>query len=657
MFGLSPAALCQLPKLDELAGNWLSGNEIVNPPSVTGTMGALGCSENLTGFRYCAFPPIAQGGEAADLLVDGKPVAAQRFRWYPYQSARSATTVNGLELLSTTTLGAGRPIVLIRLQIKNPTSIPITAQFDLRNDCGFRRCPGVWDWSNRGVNPADGFGHEMLPGAEQIKDTKSDACAWITRLPAGPITLRPGAIKTFDISCTFTEPKIKDLPAQFTAAKTHWEKRWNDAFTPGNHTYSGNLPTLVTANAKLKRVYYLALVTLLAMERTSYAHSRRCFVTVGPEYGTTLEYFWDTALFANVYALLDPVAFKENLNSWLKVDIHHHYAIDYLTGEGVGPWYSPNDYSVFNSFWKFSTTTGDTGFLKANQPHFVDWAEAWKKLVRPGEQLADFGDNDNLLECSPAYVHMVPSLNAAHVGLMRKAALVCPSDQAASLRADADGLARAVLAQYVPGDGVWKTKHRDGTQVANRHVYDYLTIGLSMTPDLSPTMKREMTGFVNRELLADGWIRAMSLSDPNAAVSDRPDHGPKGSYAAWPAMAALTMAKFGQYQDMESLIERCEGATWQGPFPQGFELLQVPGTDHWIPRIALRGCDYNETSGAAFAETVINGLFGIEFDAQGNVVLADAGTPRPVDAYLRNVRTKKGLRQFHCSPNGVVFAR
>jgi hypothetical protein len=174
-----------------------------------------------------------------------------------------------------------------------------------------------------------------------------------------------------------------------------------------------------------------------------------------------------------------------------------------------------------------------------------------------------------------------------------------------------------------------------------------------MTPDLTPTMKREMTAFVDRELKADGWIRAMSLSDPHADVSDRPDHGPKGSYPGWPALAALTMAEFGQYADMESMFELCEPATWQGPFPQGFELLQVPGTDRWIPRIARRECDYNESCGTAFAEAVVRGLFGVEFDIEGRVVLTAPDAPRPVKAELLHVRSNDGLRSFRCGPAGV----
>lgn len=649
---LQSAGICgaQVPSLDSLAGKWLSGSEIVFPPSVTNTTGALGCTENITGFHFCNFPPIAQGGEAADLSVDGKPLVTRRYRWFPYQALREAIAPDGLVFRSTTRLGVSQPSVLIRVEVSNPTKRDIDASLSLKNPTGFRRVPGVWDWSNRGVDPGDGFVHRVGGVEESITDSKSELAVHIASPPAS-IHLAPGESTTFVLTCGFSA----QAPAsnEFGLAKTRWEQRWRDAFTPGNPTYSGNLPTLTSQDQKLKRIYYMAIVTLLGMERTGYPHAARCFVTVGPEYATTLEYFWDTALFGNLYALLDPVNFKRNLDSWKAVDLHHHYAIDYLTGEGVGPWYSPNDYSVFTSMWKYATTTGDKAYLSANSTRMVEMAEAWKKLVRPGETLADFGENDNLLECSPAYINMVPSLNAAHVGLMEKALQLCPASQAAGIEGDIKRLSAAVLHQYVPGDGVWKTKHRDGVEVANRHVYDYLTVGLSMTQFLSPKMKQEMTGFVNRELLADGWIRAMSLSDPNAAVSDRPDHGPKGSYAAWPAMAALTMAKFGQYNDMENLIERCEGATWQGPFPQGFELLQVPGTDRWIPRIAIRGCDYNETSGAAFAETVINGLFGVDFGIDGAIHVTDDHVARPVSARLFNLRTKGGLRSLSCGPFGV----
>lgn len=647
--------LAQVPSLDSLAGKWLSGPEIVFPPSVTNTTGALGCTENLTGFQFCAFPPVAQGGQAAVLLVDGKPLAATSFRWFPYQALRRAT-LDGLEFQSATRLGSKSPDVAIHVGIHNPTNRVIQATLSLANPTGFRKVPGVWDWNNRGVDPNDGFRHDVTTDAETIVDTKSGTQFTVrSQLLHAKVTFAPGQTREFDIDCG-CGPGSRSAKGVFDEAFRGWNARWKAAFGPGNRIYSGNLPTLETADAKLKRTYYMSIVTLLAMERTDFPHAKRCFVTVGPEYGTTLEYFWDTALFANIYSLLDPVNARANLEAWFTVDIHHHYAIDYLTGEGVGPWYAPNDFSVFTTCWKYGTVAGGPAFMHANADRFRAWAEFWKTLVRPGEKLADFGDNDNLLECSPAYVNMVPSLNAAQVGLMRDAASVAAPEKRDALLEDADRLAQAVLAQYVPGDGVWLTKHRDGSTVANRHVYDYLTIGLSMTQDLDAKHRAEMTAFVNRELLADGWIRAMSLSDPHAAESDRPDHGPKGAYPGWPALAGLTMAKFGQFDSMMSLIHRCEAATWQGPYPQGFELLQVPGTDRWIPRIARRGCDYNESCGAAFAETVIAGLFGVEWNIDGTPRLDSKTVPRPVSARLTNLRTRTGLRRVECGPFGVRWA-
>ena len=56
-----------------------------------------------------------------------------------------------------------------------------------------------------------------------------------------------------------------------------------------------------------------------------------------------------------------------------------------------------------------------------------------------------------------------------------------------------------------------------------------------------------MTDFVERELLTDHWMRAQSLSDPAAAKSDRPDHGPMGAFCAWPGETIATFCEFGEF--------------------------------------------------------------------------------------------------------------
>ena len=53
-----------------------------------------------------------------------------------------------------------------------------------------------------------------------------------------------------------------------TAFEAVWKQRWADAFTPGNAHFSGNLPTLETDDAALRRNYYMGALTMLVLERT-----------------------------------------------------------------------------------------------------------------------------------------------------------------------------------------------------------------------------------------------------------------------------------------------------------------------------------------------------------------------------------------------------
>ena len=59
-------------------------------------------------------------------------------------------------------------------------------------------------------------------------------------------------------------------------------------------------------------------------------------------------------------------------------------------------------------------------------------------------------------------------------------------------------MAKAVLALYEPGSGVWCSLHREGARVQMRHCYDFATGGTTMDRDLPPAMKREMVDFVEQ---------------------------------------------------------------------------------------------------------------------------------------------------------------
>ena len=205
---------------------------------------------------------------------------------------------------------------------------------------------------------------------------------------------------------------------------------------------------------------------------------------------------------------------KQHAKLFLSCDPHRGPVYGMDDGHQWDGWYAANDSTIFTFVSEYINTTGDVAFLdekvgdKTVLEHLDTLATNWQKLQRDKSvMLADYGDNQNLLECAPAYVHRVPSFNAANVWMMRTVADMQEqrgnTARAAELRDWADQIAQAVLGMYKPGDGVWYALHRDGERVELRHCYDFVCIGRFMPDDLTPQMKQEMVAFVERELLTD----------------------------------------------------------------------------------------------------------------------------------------------------------
>jgi hypothetical protein len=100
---------------------------------------------------------------------------------------------------------------------------------------------------------------------------------------------------------------------------------------------------------------------------------------------------------------------------------------------------------------------------------------------------------------------------------------------------------------------------------------DYIYVGNALASDLTPTMRKEMTESVKRELFMRDWMRAMSPKDAAAAHSDRPDHGPMGAYDGWIPLTVGAMWRLGFPKDAFEFYCRTEGITKEGPFAQARE--------------------------------------------------------------------------------------
>ena len=622
------------PSLDAMAGDWQPVSAIAHQPEASNFWGGLEADGNVSGFQRLTMAPYAQGGSAFDMTFDGTLLVSQYVRWYPFQIHRLAETASGLRVLSATRTAFEANQVLLTVDITNPTSAPVSTTVSVALDPVVRKYTSGWNWQI--PRPSDQNFKAQLVGTAPsqnllVSDNTGPAVTAVAPSPAPhslsvsgiggtatwTLTLAPGATTTLDIVVAIGDTStgkalvnpsdaaavlsaagtaIASFQNVFAAAETGWSTRWNDAFTPGNGHYSGSLPVIATDHPAIDRLYYVSVLSVLCTERTNlgpafstflgrpaggFTGFDRIYTTGADEFGGTTMFFWDTSYASVVLALLDPAMLKSLTSYFLNQDIHTCYAIDMLSGNRVGNYYSANDLTVSTTTMNYVKLAGDWAYLgtavgsQSVLQHLTGAATYWQSFVQSGQQLADYGAAVNLLEVLPQYTNQVASLNAGNVWLMRQVADLQTrsgnSAEAATLTASAAGLLPHVLALYVAGQGVWNCRHADGTLVAVRTVVDFCIGSNALAGDLSQTQRNEMKTFVRNELLDGDWMRALSLSDSEAPV-DRPDHGSTGAYEAWPALTAQTFARFGDYPSALSQLTTFSGVTDQGPFGQAHQL-------------------------------------------------------------------------------------
>lgn len=686
----SPSSACGggVLSLDALAGDWKRMSSLGNYPAINNFWGALQVTNNLLAVTELTFPPFSQGMNSGKLSLNGQEVAAQESRWYAYQILRRTRTAD-LEFESSVRMVFENCGVLFRLKLKNLTSVaqPVLVSADL--DGFIARYDSGWDFRFPRPQDPNEFAAAVAAGGSSllVRHAKSPARVAFAFAqkpdqlePMGnhgratwKLTLNPGQDRTIDYvmavgnrddeALSLGRKWAAGFSATFEAAKEGWAKRYARAFEPGNNFYSGSLPVLTTPDEAMRRVYYMGVVSRLQLLRTNLPIQPRIVVTAGPQFAVTVTYFWDNTSF--LMSMLDPEMMREQLKRWLTLDIFRWYAQDCLSGEGRGRWYSANNVSVFAMLEGHLRVTGDYRLLDEKAggrtvlEHLKRLATGWKQHVPPGGQLADYGAARNLLECDPTYIHAVASLNAANVGMMRSLSNLLEwkgeAQQAAELRREANKLARAVLRLYVPQEGVWYCRQPDGGRFKVRHVYDFVTVVRWMAEDLSPAMRREMVAFVERELLTEHWMRALSLQDPAAPRSDRPDHGPMGAYDEWPALTLDGLVRLGRGKQALNAFYRFEGVTHEGPYAQAHEIL---GADWDDPvRVASRGAMTTHTMiGSVFAELIISSFFGFQPDWRGNRVLAEPALPPGFQGRLSGLPYRGKLYDLSASPKGVSLS-
>lgn len=663
------ADLAQLPTLDELSSLWLDVSQLVQMPSLHNFHDMAVCTPDLLGMnylpggqlfsgpgprwtRYNTLPPL-------QVTIDGKPAPAELCRWFAYQAMRTRRLGNDMAIATSVRLVFEGRGLMYQIAVTNNGredrnfSMAISMPYDdttitQRQEpvITYRDVPSGYSMAYAFTEKPD----DLEPNDNQL------AIRWAPRVRAGG-----KAEFAFVMAC---DPDPAQAAAEalrlarasleiYRQAYLRWAERWRQAFTPGNPHFSGSLPVLLTTDTRLREIYYRSILTLLTLERTDLAGSDRVFITQGERARGRVS-FWETSLWPTLFALLEPRAMRGQLDLMLQCDPRRGGTIDMATGRQEGRWRATNDYALFRLARGYLAVTGDAPFLArpvGGRPaleRIADLAAGWRGLLaRPGDALADYGTAAGLLECVPTYEHRVASLNGASVWMMRELAALRErrgeAAPAAELRAAADRLAQAVLGLYAPGQGVWNAQDGARRRTAVRHAIDYALVGDCLRTDLSDTMKGEMFEFVKKELMTSQWMRALSLEDPAAERSDRPDNGPLGAADAWPALTATAMAELGEWARAIAFLRQIHSVLGEGPFAQAHELYGPRRFELASSvRIAERGgCLRECASGGAYAEAILTTIFGFRPEWGGEVRLFEPAAGRGFEGELRHVRRGK----------------
>lgn len=673
-----------VPALDDLGTDWLDCGQLAHMPSLHNFHEMAACAPDLVGVNFLPGGQLYKDSgprwfiyntlPLCRMTVDGTAYDSAECRWFAYQSVRRIRTPD-LQVITVNRLVMEDTVILWRVLFRNTGTVAKTIQVKIDTD-GARR--------------------EVMDEIQLVAHSQKFGMTAVYRFPDSPtkstdgqhvewaLELLPGQQREIRFfmraGVQDAEPRhaasVSWFESEWARTKNVWEERWKSAFLPGNGFFSGNAPTLVTDDAAIREIYYRSVLTLLVLLRTN-LWSDRTFITSG-ERAKGIVYYWDTSLFSTLFAMLEPKQMREQIKLFLEQDPHENAVIVFKTERPPSPksvhtpkgWdlrgYAANDLSIFRLTWSYLSVTQDKEFLNEKiadqtvKERLQILATDWKKLLwNPTDKLADYGGAPNLLECVPTYINKVPSFNAANVWMMREYANIMESTgngrEASELRTEAGEMAKAVMTLYEPGKGVWASVHRDGTRVEMRHCYDFATVGRFMAADLPPAVREEMVEFVQRELLMEKWMRAQSMRDVAAANSDRPDHGPMGAYDAWPAVTVDAMCTLGYWKIAIPFLRRTSVAIYEGVYAQAREFYGPRRREYDAPvRIAQReGCMRECTGGGAFAETIINTLFGYTPKLGHQLTLFEPDTPRGFAGELSHVRYGSDLFTIRSGSEGL----
>jgi len=627
---------------------------------VNGHVTFNGWLEDVAQIKGFFAPPFASSNFSLVMLFNGTPVKPTDTCWRPEELSRSGRC-REWTVSSRLWPVAGERAALMEITVRNIGGLP--ANLNVQTHV-FGNAEYLTKWQFGKPEPSRHAVCREQDGALLLENAAADVQVAVL-LPDGDRNLdfdaRPYgwqrrfyvavAIGRIGAALETARRALADPAATIAAARKDWRARVDGLFA--------KFPTLETDNAALEQTYVRSLLHLLLNEwNVSEFALRPYYATGGINGGCVGNYLWNYGEVYRLWPMLSPDVAKAHLRKFLSLDLTHCFAYDPCADAPFGPYYPVNQEKVLLCAWAYVQETGDTAFLKERlgEGTVLDRLEAaalaHDDLTKPAV-LVDYGNGNHHLELRKRwrYDGVLPDMNLRRVVCFRIAEKLC---RLAGVTPKADYLARAAALKdlvrrelYDEKAGWYRVVQPDGTQELRWTMQMFKALGWDdwvLGKEEESALVRHLTD--EREFLGPYGLHSLAKTDPAYDENDVDNGGPGACVSFAPAVVDR-LYRSGRVQEAETIFKRL---WWLGG------CLPYWGDSHYADRKDYRRDTplMNDIQGAALAQTVIFGMFGIEIADDFSIRVTPhlpEGTARMA---LRNVRLVGRVFDVEATSSGVT---
>jgi hypothetical protein len=471
-----------------------------------------------------------------------------------------------------------------------------------------------------------------------------------------PLTVPPKGHRSFyvgialDVDSEVLVSKILANPKQICDfSRAAWSRRVEKLYEA--------MPEFRCNDKTWERLYHRSLLHLLLNEWDVPEFVLHPYYSTGSVNGGCIGcYLWNYGGPYRLWSLLNPMSAKAHIRTFLQLDLASCYAFDPVDGKAFGPYYPVNQEKILLLIHAYVLQTGDHAFLhetvggKPVIEHVVEQALMHDDLAKPAV-LVDYGNGNHHLELRRAFRYdgILPDLNLRRCINFHLADELC---RLAGWTPPVDLVQRAVALKRLAKTELFDRKvgwfraiDGDGKAELRYTLQMFKALGWNRWAVDAETEDALLQHLMNPdEFLGDFGLHSLSKQDPAYDEFDVDNGGPGACPSFTPAVIdRLYMA--GRTQEAETLLTRLLWLADSLPYWGDSQRADIRDYRRDTPL----QCDIE---GAAIAQTMIFGLFGLTARADGAVVI-EPHLPKSLRRMeLRNVHWAGRRFSVHCTTDG-----